>query len=312
MVQGMATDDTSTQKNMLLQVTVIVPVLNAEGTIAKCIRALLAQDYPQSRLQIIIADNGSTDGTQAIIRSYPVTTVIEPKAGSYNARNLALLLAIGDIIAFTDSDCVPEPDWLSCLIRGFDDPLVAGCGGKIEDFIGTGWVQSYSNLHVLRQDQSLAESTKPHPYIIGANMAYRKKVFSEIGPFDGRFISGGDTDMSWRVQQAGYQVRYVPEAVVHHFHRATVAGLYRQYFRYGIGRHCLTCKHLKKTGDQRYAYSVLRSIIRSHDVFCSWIVCVWETSLSSPMAKNLFLDFIRQGAHLSGLVAGEFLYVGKL
>ena len=312
MVQGMVAGETSAQKNIHPSVTVIVPVRDAERTIAKCIEALLAQDYPQSLLQIIIADNGSTDHTQEIIRSFPVEMVIEPKTGSYNARNLALPLARGEIIAFTDSDCVPESDWLSCLIRGFEDPRVVGCGGKIEDFIGTGWVQSYSNRHVLRQDQALAESTRPHPYIIGANMAYRREVFSEIGTFDGRFISGGDTDMSWRVQQAGYLVRYVPEAVVHHFHRASVDGLYGQYFRYGIGRHCLTYKHLKKTGDQKYAYTVWRSIQRSHEVFCSWLICVWETSISSPTAKNLFLDFIRQGAHLSGLVAGKFLYAGKL
>ena len=312
MVQGMAAGETPAQKNMQPRVTVIVPVRNAEGTIAKCISALLAQDYPKNCLQIIIADNGSTDRTQEIIRSFPVNMVIEPSAGSYNARNLALPRATGSIIAFTDSDCVPEPDWLSRLIPGFADLGVAGCGGKIEDFIGTGWVQSYSNGHVLRQDQSLAESTIPHPYIIGANMAYRREVFSQIGTFDGRFISGGDTDMSWRVQQAGYQVRYVPEAVVHHFHRATVAGLYGQYFRYGIGRHCLTCKHLKKTGDRRYAYSVHRSLMRSHEIFCSWLNCAWETSFSSPTAQNHFLDFIRQGAHLSGLVAGKFLYAGKL
>jgi cellulose synthase/poly-beta-1,6-N-acetylglucosamine synthase-like glycosyltransferase len=312
MVQGMVAGETPAKKNMPPKVTVIVPVLNAVGTIAKCIKALLAQDYPYKCLQIIIADNGSTDGTQEIIRSFPVEMVIEPKAGSYNARNLALPRASGAIIAFTDSDCVPAPDWLSSLIPGFADPRIAGCGGKIKDFIGTSWVQSYSNRHVLRQDQSLDENTMPHPYIIGANMAYRSEVFSEIGTFDGRFISGGDTDMSWRVQQAGYHIKYVSEAVVHHFHRATVAGLYGQYFRYGIGRHCLTLKHLKKTGDHRYSYSVHRSILRTHDVFCSWLVGTWETSLSSPTAKDLFLDFIRQGAHLSGLVAGKFLYAGKL
>lgn len=294
------------------RVSVIVPVRNAENTIAKCIKALLAQDYPQNKIQIIIADNGSTDRTQEIISSFPVKMIIEPKAGSYNARNHALQLATGEIIAFTDSDCVAEPDWLKSLVAGFSNPGIAGCGGKIEDFSGTGWVQRYSNLHVLRQDQSLAETTRPHPYIIGANMAYRREIFTELGSFDGRFISGGDTDMSWRVQQAGYKVKYIPAAVIHHFHRATVAGLYEQYFRYGIGRHCLTFKHLKATGDQKYAYSVWRSFLSSYDFFHNWLSCAWETSFSTLEAQNLFLDFIRQGAHVSGLIAGKIKYAGKL
>jgi len=297
---------------MLPGVTVIVPVRNAQKTIDKCINALHKQDYPQDKLQIIIADNGSTDKTQEIIRSFPVEMIIEPKTGSYNARNHALPLATGDIIAFTDSDCVADPNWLKSLIGGFTDPQIAGCGGKIEDFSGTGWIQRYSNIHVLRQDQSLAETTRPHPYIIGANMAYRREIFSELGYFDGRFISGGDTDMSWRVQQAGYKIKYIPEAIIHHFHRATVAGLYGQYFRYGIGRHCLTVKHLKATSDPKYAYPVRRSLLRGYEIFRGWLTCAWETSFSTSEAQNLFLDFIRQGAHLSGLIAGKVIYAGKI
>lgn len=293
-------------------VTVIVPARNAQTTISKCIQALLGQKYPRDRVKIIAVDNGSTDQTREIIQTFPVTLFVESKAGSYKARNLALRHATGEIVAFTDSDCIPEPDWLSQLMRGFTSPEIVGCGGKIEDFIGRGWVQRYSNQYVLRQDVSLSAETKPHPYIIGANMAYRREIINALGYFDGRFISGGDTDMSWRVQQAGYQLAYVPEAVVHHFHRANLTGLYSQYFRYGIGRHCLTRKHIKETGDRRYAYSVYRSFRRCHDVFCSWMSCAWSTNLFSENSKNQFLGLICQGAHLAGLLTGKFIYAGKL
>jgi cellulose synthase/poly-beta-1,6-N-acetylglucosamine synthase-like glycosyltransferase len=303
MVQGVYAGNASVQKKSQPFITVIIPVLNAQSTIGKCIKALMGQDYPGELLEIIAVDNGSMDQTRKVIKTFPVNLFVEPKAGSYNARNLALSHATGEIIAFSDSDCIPAPDWLSQLVQGFSSSKIAGCGGKIEDFVGTGWVQKYSNQHVLRQESALSAETRPHPYIIGANMAYRREIFEKLGPFDGRFISGGDTDMSWRVQQAGYQLAYVPGAVVHHFHRATVSGLYGQYFRYGIGRHCLTCKHLKETGDRHYSYPIHRSFRRSHDVFRSWLNCVWATSLFSENAKSHFLTFIRQGAHLSGLLA---------
>jgi len=94
-------------------ITVIIPFFNAEQYIEKCIQSLLAQSYSQDSYEIIMINNNSTDASSAIVQRYPeITALEEKKQGSYAARNLGILRAKGEIIAFTDSDCVPHVDWL--------------------------------------------------------------------------------------------------------------------------------------------------------------------------------------------------------
>lgn len=102
----------------------VIPVYNAEKTIDECVQSLLALDYPQDKLEIITVDNNSTDNTKEILLSYPIIYLLEKKKVSYAARNLGIRNAKGEIIAFTDSDCVVDAQWLSNIIPAFDNPRV--------------------------------------------------------------------------------------------------------------------------------------------------------------------------------------------
>ena len=102
-------------------VSVIVPVYNRGEAIGKCIKSLLAQEYPKKKLEIIIVDNNSNDKTKDTIKKYPVKYLLEKEKGSYAARNKGIEHAKGEIIAFTDSDCIADKQWVSCLAEGFED-----------------------------------------------------------------------------------------------------------------------------------------------------------------------------------------------
>jgi glycosyltransferase involved in cell wall biosynthesis len=116
----------------LPSVSVIVPVRDGDGTIAECLDAILATDYPADRREILVVDNGSTDGTAALIQSKPVRYLHESKRGVSNARNRGIAESSGEILAFVDADCLVEPQWLSELVRPFEDPEVGSVGGDLQ------------------------------------------------------------------------------------------------------------------------------------------------------------------------------------
>ncbi|MFP6582216.1 MAG: glycosyltransferase family A protein, partial [Candidatus Hydrogenedentota bacterium] len=106
----------------LVTVSIIIPAYNAEATLAECLEACLAQTY--SVEEVIVIDDGSTDNTATIAREYDVTYVPQDNAGPAVARNHGARVASGDVIALTDSDCIPEPNWIEQLMSGFDEENV--------------------------------------------------------------------------------------------------------------------------------------------------------------------------------------------
>ena len=216
-------------------VSVIVPAFNAERTIGDCLEALLAQDYPRERLEVIAVDNRSTDRTAAVMCRYPVRVVAERRVqSSYAARNTGLAEARGAILCFTDADCLPEPGWTRALVAALADDDAGGAAGRIEAAPGTTLVES------LQKDERVLDAanafTRPAlPFAQTANAAYRRVVFERVGLFDPSLVSGGDLDLSWRMQRAGWGLAYAPEAVVRHRHRTTFRGLVKLYAKNGHG-----------------------------------------------------------------------------
>ena len=94
----------------------IIPVYNGERVLADCLDALTNQDWRQDRLEIIIVDDGSTDGSAKVVNSYPVTYYRQENAGPATARTLGMDMASGDILLFTDADCIPNRDWVSQMV----------------------------------------------------------------------------------------------------------------------------------------------------------------------------------------------------
>ncbi|MBL7196911.1 MAG: glycosyltransferase [Candidatus Omnitrophica bacterium] len=222
---------------MLPKVSIIVPVYNGEKTLSLCLDSLMNLNYPKEKLEIIVVDNNSTDGTKDITKRYSVKYVFENKKGEFTARNAGTKSSSGEFIAFTDADCIVDKDWIERLIKGFDSNDIAGCGGKVLSYQPKTWAEKYVDSdNRFSQENYIMGKTSWLPWAGAGNVIYRRKILDEIDLFDRRFITSGDADLSWRVLLKGYQIRYVPEAVIWHKRRDTLTPLCKQFFGYGIGR----------------------------------------------------------------------------
>lgn len=213
--------------------TVILAVYNARATIDACVDSLLALRYPADRLELRIVDNGSTDGTAAALERYGERIVLEHerKRGASAARNAGLAGARGEVVAFTDADCVVDPDWLARLVGGLRDPQVGIAGGAILACDPANPVQRYGET--IHDHRKSIEVFRP-PYAMTGNWASPRELLLRLGGFDERFLRGQDVDLSYRIVQAGYALAFVPDAIVRHHNESSMAGLMREGFTHGF------------------------------------------------------------------------------
>lgn len=198
-------------------VSVIVPVKDGLDLLVRCVHALLAQDYPADRYEVLVVDNGSKVSPVTVLPADPRLTVLfEPSPGSYTARNRALQIARGEILAFTDADCDPQADWISAAARFLvEHPDVAMIGGRVDLRFAGGRPQNgpewFEFVNGFPQEEYLAKG-----YAVTANMVTRRQVFDRVGDFDSRLLSGGDGEWGRRVRAAGLAQAYVPSAAIEH------------------------------------------------------------------------------------------------
>ncbi|HVH80338.1 MAG TPA: glycosyltransferase [Stellaceae bacterium] len=224
------------------RVSVVVCAYNAERTMLPCLASLERLNYPD--YEVIVVNDGSTDRTLAISESFPSCRIIsQVNKGLSVARNIGAEAAIGDIVAYTDSDCVADPDWLNYLVGTMETKGLVACGGP--NFAPTETslvpeavaVSPGAPCHVLLDDE-IAE------HIAGCNMAFRRDELLGIGGFDPIFrAAGDDVDICWRLQDAGYQIGYSPAAFVWHFRRNTVKAYIGQQKGYGKAEALVYGKH---------------------------------------------------------------------
>ncbi|MEH6607261.1 MAG: glycosyltransferase family A protein [Pseudomonadales bacterium] len=205
-------------------VSVIIPVYNDWGRLASCIECLKNQSFQSDCFEIIVVDNGSTSTSQGFgIFGEHVTILVEESKGSYAARNCGLERAKGDIVAFTDSDCLPDKDWLKNGVAELTKIGRKGMvAGKIEVFSKyrnkPTSVELYDSVFGFDQKRYMLDSH----YGATANMMVWREAFSEIGVFDKALYSGGDKQWGLRAWKAGYDQVYVEGAVVEHPARRTL------------------------------------------------------------------------------------------
>ena len=206
------------------KVSVLVPVYNDVDRIGKCISNLLNLNYPKDLYEVIVIDNGSTDGTYEYLsnlvsqkkeKPFQLLQCLTP--GSYAARNAGLEVASGDCIAFTDSDCLVSENWLTNLIEAWyaqsGEVIIAG---KVEFFSDRDKLTEQSsldfeNIFSMKQDENAKKGK-----CITANLFCSKELLDKFTGFDERLKSGGDVEFSQRVVRAGGRVVYCENAEVLH------------------------------------------------------------------------------------------------
>lgn len=242
-------------------VSVVVPVKNQEKTIGKSIDSLLNLDY--SKYEIIIVDNNSIDNSPNIIQEYKnkkIKLLLEQKPGAYNARNKGIQTAKGEIIAFTDGDCIVDKNWLKFLVQPFKDKRIGGVGGKIKAYKPKTKFELYCNKFHHSNEKHIKNKK---PFILTSNASYRKRILKKIGLFDGSLHSGGDVDVSWKTTNLGYKLHFEPKAIVSHIYEETLPDMFRKSFWRGKYRALVEIKHKipnKKMKIMRHVYSLVYMI----------------------------------------------------
>ncbi len=215
------------------RVSIVVPVFDAEATLAGCLESVLGQSLPREEFEVLVVDNGSSDATRAVAERYPVRTLFEPIATSYAARNRGAEAARGDVLAFLDADCRAKPDWLEEGLRALAASGAAIAAGEVrtEATASAPLAETYDRLKFLRQ----ARSTSRKRAAATANLFVRRAAFDAAGGFDPGLVSGGDEDLCHRAVALGHGIVSAPRAVVRHAPRRTLAAIARKSFRVGVG-----------------------------------------------------------------------------
>lgn len=216
-------------------VTVVLPVLNSADTLAQQLEALSRQTY-RGAWEMVIVDNGSSDGSDLIARSWsdrlPSLRVVYAlrRRGCSHARNVGARHARGEFIVTCDADDIVVPGWLEAMVEaGRYCDIV---GGRLEQ-------ESLNSLRSKSWRPSFPSDELPValgflPYAIGANTGVRTEVFRALGGWNEDLaVCGDDVEFSWRAQLADYRVCFAPESVVRYRFRDQPRDIARQFFNYG-------------------------------------------------------------------------------
>jgi glycosyltransferase involved in cell wall biosynthesis len=216
--------------------SVIVPFLDEEAYIGRCLAALENQDIPREDYEIIAVDNGSRDGSAAIVRDFPdITLVHHPVPNVYAARNQALRMARGRIIALTDADCEVSRGWLRAIRSGLEGSDASVALGKTQFPKDVSpdlrLFASYENAKI---ESLCANGPKEHLFASANNMAVKAEAFSRLGPFDEREVAS-DIEFVQTYLRADPAARVVqlPEMQVVHLEVRTLGTWFRKMRAYG-------------------------------------------------------------------------------
>lgn len=246
-------------------VTVVVCTHNRAAYLPACLDSLLRQDLPRERFEILVVDNASTDGTAAVCLSYQdrgVRRIYDSVPGLSHARNVGWRAARGDLVAYLDDDAIACESWLSAVVAAFRSvaPPPAGLGGPVRlqwDLPEPAWMNAPLRQPLGAVDWGSApRKLLPSEWIIGANCIYSRKCLERLDGFDERLgrkgsclLSGEETLLQRRIEDAGGFLYYVPAAAIRHRvtpDRTCPEWFYRRYFWGGVSDAVL--KHTAPAG----------------------------------------------------------------
>jgi GT2 family glycosyltransferase len=227
---------------MMPFISVVIPTKNNGDIIGRCLKSLWELDYPQDRIEIIVADCRSTDKTREIAKLY-CATIVEDKGNSVcSGRNAGFAVAKGDYIAITDADCTFDKNWLKNSLKYFENEKVGGIGGANlipED--ETPFGKAVGLLFAYAPYVTKAAHTKVLKKVIesrshGSNAIYRAEVIKKVTPVDETLVGGEDVIMNDDILDLDYKLLYVPDVIVYHYRRPNIKSWWKSMYRYGMGR----------------------------------------------------------------------------
>lgn len=241
-----------------IRFSVIVPTYNSGKTLIACLQSLTNQTVSKEQYEIIVVDDGSTDNTADIAAKFDVKYVAQTNQGPAAARNYGVQNTVGDIILFTDADCVPDYDWIRQMIEPFKDSEVTGVKGTYktkQKELTAGFAQAeFEDRYELLKKSSTIDMVDTY------SAAFRKDVFLKMGGFDESFTvaNNEDTDLSYRLATAGYKLVFNPQAYVYHTHQNSLLNYLKLKFWRGYWRMVVYRRYPDKAFKDSYTPAVLK------------------------------------------------------
>ena len=232
-------------------VSVVVASLDTDG-LQECLASLSATNYASQRREILVVGADHEGPTQRIAEKHSATYIRGDARSVTAARNRGIAESRGEIVAFTDPDCVVSSTWLRQLVEPFADREVGAVAGAILPYPP----RTPAERYMARRRSHTQERPMTHgarPFAMTPNLAFRRDVFDGIGVFDTRFPGGGweDADLCWRFNETPTRrLVYAPRAAVFHRYRATTRAFLVQQYRYGYGLGVLTRKYRQELPDE--------------------------------------------------------------
>lgn len=224
-----------------MKVSIIIPLFNGEGNLKDLMLRLADQSFPLEEIELILVDNGSTDDSYALAKSIAAKMHMDVKIlqeldcqSSYSARNCGLRIAKGAIIAFTDSDCRPQSDWVRRGVEALNDPKISLVAGEVT-FYFRSFRPTASEAIDSSRNMQIEEGVLHRKIGKTANLFVRREVFDEIGLFPSEIRSGGDVFWTRKAVEAGFEIAFSKEAEVQHPAR-TFSDLLKKQIRVGHGQ----------------------------------------------------------------------------
>lgn len=270
-------------------ISVLLTGLNDSGRLGKCISSIKSCDFYKKDYEIVYVDGGSSDNSVEIAKKLGSRIFVKSKFNRPEGRNFGIKKAKGKILAFTDTDCVVDKNWLKEIKKELSKEDVFAVGGpnlipKVKTWF-EGCISAALNTRIgsLGSVSGFIRDERINVRSIAANnAAYKKEIIKKVGIFDEKLITGEDPDMNLRIRKKGFEIIYDPKMKVWHPRRSTLKEFLKQMYYYGVGRMKLIKKH-KFIPDVIYYFPLA--------LIPAIMFLIYNFSLTSSLLLVLFLIF---------------------
>ena len=261
-------------------VSIIMPVYNARRTIFDALSRLFDQDYPADRYEVIVVDDGSTDGSDELIRKFPVRFFRRNHKGASAARNEGLRQAAGEIVILLDSDCTVGRNWIRLHVDAQAAFEGQGCIGGSFDFPpkGTRFIELCEYYSCWYEQHPQCPPRMDYEYLPSTNFSFPRSFAESIGGFAEDLQTGEDVDFCQRLTHEGKKIIFQPHIAMYHIGRETLRDYLKHHYRWG--KHAPT---VRRWGSARRFHFLFRPSM-------GWALC-----MAFPIALGYTLYIVGLG-----------------